>query len=475
MRKMISDKPGTSKASHSFMMAGALFLATVSVASTMLCQAGKAVVSTAPEPIALSANSINVRQGCGIQISGRKLTIQPGTCWINDRLVQLSQARVVDLPPCATQTITGEKVSFAKDAAGKESAQLDACIADRKRKIVVPGVLVARSLVLRSGPNAGSHAYIVGKDYSVNSVTGAITKVKGGALQAVKSCYADYTISMHRVDTIAVDTSGTVRFATGTPAKWAAVPPAVPREFLPLYNVYAYSGRDITADDVLAVAGEPLPLLLTAQRDKNREALKDVREKLEHGKPIKISFWGDNVTQGAGATKDDASFPVLFVKRLQKKYPHSEITVISAGKMNTNSAIMGQTFYQDALWMNPDLVVIEFVNDMLFPAVSLPDHYIEYFKAVKIVHGDTIMIAPHLPSTSVVGEHGLNGNGSLTYTEMLRNLCKSDPNVAFCDVAARWQHLNQEGLKRESFLVDGLNVNDRGHEIYAEELIKCFD
>lgn len=462
------------------------FSSTDAARAIACCAAIAATLFTAPASVAVSGvqnvgdggnvvspNSVKVREGLAAQISGRKITILPGYCWVDDTLVQIKQARIVEQPVCSSQSMPVEQLTFAKDFAGHEVAVLSACIANKEMKMGVGDVLTPQSLVLKSGADAHSRTYMPGKDYAV-STAGAVTKVKGGALQSVKSCYATYSVNMHRVDSIAIDDSGNLRFATGKPAKWAAVPPLVPQDFLPLYNVYSYTGQSIGQDDVVGVSGEPAAITLTKLRDHNREALKDTLAKLKQGKSVKIAIWGDSITYGTGASSVDKSYVSVFIKRLKQKFPQAQITVDREGLANANTSLRGGTFYQDVLSKSPDLVIVEFLNDMLFPAVSASDRYVQFIKAIKIIHADAMIIAPHLPDPNFVAERGVNGNGSLTYCDMLRSLWKGDPTMALCDVAARWEHLPQEGLKRESLLVDGVHPSDRGHEIYAEELIKVF-
>jgi lysophospholipase L1-like esterase len=456
------------QAGKRFLLAGIVAFSTVALA---VPESG--AISGSSGETGVVPNSVQVHEGFAAQVSGRKITVSPGSCWVEDRPIRMKQARVVELPPCTTVPVNGEPLVFGKDFVGNEFAILPGCMANNQVKLGVADVLVPQSLVLRSSQDASGKTYVAGKDYNV-STTGSVTKVKGGTLQGVKTCYASYSVNMHRVDTIAVDETGNLRFATGKQAKWAAVPPVVPADFLPLYNVYSYTGKNIAADDIMGISHEPMPIMLTKQREKNKEALKETLEKLKQGKAVKVAIWGDSITYGTGASTLEASYVSLFAKRLRQKYPKAEIIIDREGLSNANTALRGSTFYQDVLCKNPDIVIIEFLNDMLFPARTVGDRYVQLFKAVKIVKADCLIIAPHLPSPNFVPERGPNGNGSLTYSEMLRNLVATDTNTAFCDVAARWEHLPKEGFKRESFLVDGVHPSDRGHEMYAEELMKCF-
>jgi hypothetical protein len=58
---------------------------------------------------------------------------------------------------------------------------------------------------------------------------------------------------------------------------------------------------------------------------------------------------------------------------------------------------------------------------------------------------------------------------------VLRELASNNDYVALADVFERWTHLNKEGFHPDWLYVNGLNhPNNRGHAIYAEELLRCF-
>ncbi len=61
------------------------------------------------------------------------------------------------------------------------------------------------------------------------------------------------------------------------------------------------------------------------------------------------------------------------------------------------------------------------------------------------------------------------------YTSLLRRF-SVDHSLALADVSSRWDHLVTEGIPYTTYLVNGINHPDnRGHEIFVEELIKNFD
>ena len=44
------------------------------------------------------------------------------------------------------------------------------------------------------------------------------------------------------------------------------------------------------------------------------------------------------------------------------------------------------------------------------------------------------------------------------------------------DASARWEHLHREGIPYVTLLLNGINhPDDRGHALFADELIRCFD
>ena len=60
------------------------------------------------------------------------------------------------------------------------------------------------------------------------------------------------------------------------------------------------------------------------------------------------------------------------------------------------------------------------------------------------------------------------------YVLALRDFAR-DHGLALADAAARWEHLAQEGIPYVTLLHNGINhPDDRGHLLFAEELLRCF-
>ena len=48
--------------------------------------------------------------------------------------------------------------------------------------------------------------------------------------------------------------------------------------------------------------------------------------------------------------------------------------------------------------------------------------------------------------------------------------------LAVADASSRWGHLWREGIPYVTLLTNGINhPDDRGHALFADELMKCFD
>jgi len=49
-------------------------------------------------------------------------------------------------------------------------------------------------------------------------------------------------------------------------------------------------------------------------------------------------------------------------------------------------------------------------------------------------------------------------------------------NLALADASSRWGHLWREGIPYVTLLHNTINhPDDRGHRLFAEELLKCFE
>ena len=88
---------------------------------------------------------------------------------------------------------------------------------------------------------------------------------------------------------------------------------------------------------------------------------------------------------------------------------------------------------------------------------------------LKALKSEVIFITPHFT-------RGMpSDKDNREYVSLLKTFAHKH-NIALADASARWEHLYKEGLPYITLLRNAFNhPDDRGHMIFAEELIKCFN
>jgi hypothetical protein len=101
--------------------------------------------------------------------------------------------------------------------------------------------------------------------------------------------------------------------------------------------------------------------------------------------------------------------------------------------------------------------------------------YGEIFRRLKPLGCEVILITPHFTRPPLMPLESLRDPDPLPYVVALRFLANRE-KVALADASSRWAHLWREGLPYVTLLRNGINhPDDRGHAIFAEELLRCFD
>ena len=418
-----------------------------------------------------------VEVGLGLRLSGRKLVVAPGKCWVNDRLVELPAETMLDVPPADVVAVIDEPVAMSSEALeGAGSViKLRRCTAPPKEVVSLSGVLLPQSVRVKAGRGAQAEAFKQGTDYLLDGQWGALARTPAGAIKKGQTVYVDYQCSMARVDTLVVNEAGKLSLLRGKPAMSAPLPPRLPADVLPLANIYVPpAGRASGAADILPVKSlQPAPPPVEV-RQLNARALAQTLGKLKANQDVKIVFWGDSVTGGADASTPDKSFASILLSLLRERFPQANISAENAGVGGSNTVGRLPAFESEVLAKQPDLVVVEFINDMRLPAEILDANYAKILAALKQAGCDVILCVPHLPVPALMGTKSWEQVAQHPYFTFLRRTARS-AQTGLADVARRWTNLDREGLRPDLMLADEIiHPNDRGHAIYAEELLKCF-
>jgi lysophospholipase L1-like esterase len=291
-----------------------------------------------------------------------------------------------------------------------------------------------------------------------------------------------YSANAHRLDTLTVDHEGQLKLELGMPTDLAPVPPRIPKDESPLVNILAESGdMKLTTADIfprIAPTANDLSKDLEHERQENG-CLRHVCQKLRTGKPLRIIFYGDSITCGGSIENPKSAFYNLFTEDLKKRYSHSTVIAINKGLGGTATNTRVPEFDKEILSEHPDLLVVEFVNNFGLAKEDTERHYETILTKSKSHSIDVILCTPHLlapdyfpksygiKSWEMVAKH--------SYVDQIRGLAKRY-HTGLADIAWRWEHLQVEGLAPALLLTDKkLHINERGHEMYAEELQKCLE
>jgi len=465
------------KFTRGFWTAASALLCLCSGYGTAAVQAGTGVAAVSGAAAGVAPTSPAVEQGLVMRLNGNKLLVSPGKVWVNDRLIAVTAETMLDIELPAVTAVRDQALEiFADPLAGISSKSIPADLkASAGDPVPLAGLLVPASMQIRAAKGGTGPEYKKGVDYAIDERWGAIASLPGGAIKKGQTAYVSYKYSGRRLDTVVVSDKGKVSLASGATAKSAPVPPQIPAGVLAIANIYVPPTPTSPHPEIIPIKTLQAVPLSNELRESNRKALSRTLAKLKTGEPLNLVFWGDSVTGGADASAPERFFTNRFMNGLRARFPQAQITVtnLGVGGTNTNHRLPGLD--KDVLSRKPDLVVVEFVNDMMLPADQLEANYAKIVSSIKQSGAELILFTPHLPAPAVMSAPSWQAVAAKPYVKLVRRIAASS-QVGLADVASRWEGLRREGLRPEFMLTDEvIHPNDCGHSIYAEELLKCFE
>lgn len=313
----------------------------------------------------------------------------------------------------------------------------------------------------------GGVVYEEGKDYFLDRDWGGMSRIDSGSIAKGQKVYIDYAVSLERVDLVQVSPNGRASIKQGSPA---AVCPRIPDPdsgCTALASIYVpYRCRSITSDNICPMPADDIDwhrYIKVSGRDYLSRTLGLLRE----GKPVTIVCWGDSVTAGGSASSPDKTYVGLFEAQLRALYPKSTVKVINAGIGGSNTDSRRDGYDDEVLSYRPDLITVEFVNDVGKPADTIKANWAEFIARARRANPavEFILITPHYVTPAWM-------SGFEAGVQAMRDAA-SDNKVALADTTNIWQHLRGIGIPYETLLANGLNhPNDFGHEFFAASLME---
>lgn len=210
-------------------------------------------------------------------------------------------------------------------------------------------------------------------------------------------------------------------------------------------------------------------------------------------RPIRIVAFGDSTTAKRGNA-------TVYLDCLERNLPQQgiEIVAINSG-IGGNTTVAGKSrFKRDVLDHNPDLVIIQFgINDSAFDVWKTPpaeesrvpiDLYVEnleyFLDTLKNQGTQVILMVPNClrwtPTLKkMYGKPPYDPNDpdgfNVTlrpYADRVRKIAR-EHSVPLIDVYAAFQEYGAvEGQSVDDLLSDGMHLNDKGHQLVANLLLK---
>lgn len=400
---------------------------------------------------------------------GMRVRVAPGKIDVDGQVVTVAQETIFDLSPPRTVSVRDQELRLTDEAPqgwGKGTA-LPGCVG---RGTTLAGCLVPDSLVLKAAPGPEGRRFVEGTDWRADRLWGRVGRIPGGAIDASTPVFADYDYSLMRLDTLEVRSDGQVILRVGAEHKSVPEPPAVDQHARALCNLYLpYHCREITAAEVYPV-GPAFPAATQAEMDAKAALIPNTLAKLRRGDDLTLVFWGDSVTCGGDASSQEKAFPLSFTNWLRAKYPQSRIKYVNAGTGGWNTERKLPLFDQEVLAHKPDLVVIEFVNDMGFDRDRIFKNWGEAVRRIREIGGEVIILTPHFTRPDMMGTRDLRTPETRAAVGFLKEFAQEN-HVGLADASRRWAHLWIEGLPYMTLLYNGINhPDDRGHQLFVEEL-----
>jgi lysophospholipase L1-like esterase len=424
-----------------------------------------------------------------IEVSGGAVTIHKGTYATAEGPVEVTQTRILEVAPADTVLVKDEPIRLAdkKPESWHSGTPLPSC---GTRGINAQGAFEPGSLTIASSP--GGPSLVEGKDYLVSDEFGMVGLGPDSSVTPETEVYANYRFGLLRLDALYIDADGRPGIVRGVSHISTPLPAEVPEGARRLANVFrSHHATNVQKEDVFPI----LELAREAVTATTAGRIPKTVAKIKAGLPVKIVCWGDSVTCGGDASTPSMTYVEQFRRMLLDAMPLSgKLNVINISYGGSNSmqwlrlppydnawfeqnAVYpaDQVDFQRILDLEPDLLTIEFVNDAGLDAEGVDRVYGTILERLRPLGTEVILITPHFTASSMMGLTSLRDPEPRTYVKALAAFAERH-NLALADASSRWGHLWREGVPYVTLLYNTINhPDDRGHRLFAEELLKCFE
>ncbi|MEI6421042.1 MAG: SGNH/GDSL hydrolase family protein [Lentisphaerota bacterium] len=207
-------------------------------------------------------------------------------------------------------------------------------------------------------------------------------------------------------------------------------------------------------------------------------------KRLRDGGRLKILAWGDSVTDGGFLSDiDKERWQSQFTARLRKRFPKASIELVTEAWGGRNTTIYlaeptGSThnYKEKVLDAEPDLVVMEFVNDAGLHGEQLDLQYGKLLEDIKNIGAEWIILTPHYVRPDwmgLVSQREIDEDPRL-YVKSVRKFA-AEKQVPLADSSLRYGRLWRQGIPYNTLMKNNINHPDaRGMKIFADSLMELF-
>ena len=412
----------------------------------------------------------------GLQVSaagGTKVKVAPGKIDVDGITVTVPAETTLELPAPRVIPVRDEvsRLTDQEPQSYHGGTALRGCTIEG---IGLNGALIPESLVLKAEKGSTGRRFVEGKDWRADKQWGRVGRVAGGEIGPDTDVFIDYDYGLQRLDMIEVRSDGQVLVRSGAEDKTIPAPARADQIARPLCNVYLPAGcREVTPEAIYPV-GPPFPVASDEEITHNASLIPNTLAKLEKGGDFTLLFWGDSVTCGGTASTPEHAFPQAFTTWLRGKYPQTHLRYVNAGTGGWNTDGKLPLLQEQVLDHKPDLVVIEFVNDMGMDREHIFKNYTEALTKLHAIGAEVIILTPHFVRPDWMGADGMRTKETRAAVGFLKEFAAQN-KVGLADASRRWEHLWIEGQPYLTWLNNAINhPDDRGHWLFVEELQKFF-
>ena len=413
-------------------------------------------------------------------ITGDEIIVPRGVHDFGAGTVTIRTPARLRIRPAEIMTVRDEELLLSPDkpAGFFTGTKLKGTLA---RNIGAFRALIDESISLR---DASGRILRRGEDYLVSPAFALLGLGTNPSITPQTPVFASYSYFTQRIDTIGVDAAGTPFLREGTPRLVSPEIPSLPAGAVAIARVYRpFRGMTLNAADVFPITATAT----SAPTSTNTGRVPKTLRKLQNGESVTIVCWGDSITVGADVEPADAWANRLRTT-LQEKFPRANIKHRNHSIGGTKSAqwLHNGDFpglpkqnpekcrFDNILAEKPDLVVMEFLNDIVLAEDVLQRTYQAIHEQFSVRGIEWLIVTPSekIPQNFDVAE--MKNEQPRLLDDFLRWFARSQGH-ALADAAARWKHLYREGVPYFALFNNAYNhPNAFGHGLFVAEILKCF-